>query len=390
MSFCRKHYRRAASYTFASSIVLLVLFGQAAIAPAASDPSALIRINQVQVIGTHNSYHAGLLPGIAQLMQQSDPEAFKTLEYKHADLATQLDHGIRQIELDIFSDAAGGRFAHPTGPALVAKAGLPPDLNPYPDGRMLQPGFKVIHVQDIDYASNCQPFVACLQIVKNWSKEHPLHIPIFILVETKQDVPDAKLPWTQPEPYTAATFQALDTAIRSVFSHQEIITPDQVRGKYPTLEQAVLAGNWPTLKQARGKVIFLLDQPSNGPIYLQGHPSLRGRVLFTNATPGQADAAFVEANEASEAEIEALVRKGYLVRTRSDADTIEGRTNDTRRRDQVLASGAQMVSTDYPAFEPARWTGYSVALPGGLPVRCNPIVAPSTCVSADLEAPPAR
>jgi hypothetical protein len=387
MGLCRKHYRRAASCMFASSIVL---FGHTAMAPAASDPAALVRINQIQVIGTHNSYHAGLLPGIAQLMQQSDPESFKTLEYKHADLATQLDHGIRQIELDIFSDAAGGRFAHPSGPALVAKAGLPPDPNPYPDGRMLQPGFKVIHVQDIDYASNCQPFVVCLQIVKNWSKQHPFHIPIFILVETKQDVPDAKLPWTQPEPYTAATFNALDAAIRSVFSNQEIITPDQVRGRYPTLEQAVLAGNWPTLKQARGKVIFLLDQPSNGPIYLQGHPSLRARVLFTNATPGGADAAFVEANDASQAEIEALVRKGYLVRTRSDADTIAGRTNDTRRRDRVLASGAQMVSTDYPAFEPARWTGYSVALPGGLPVRCNPIVAPSTCVSADLEAPPAR
>ncbi len=388
MGLCTKHYRRAASCIFASSIVL---FGQAAIAPAASDPAALVRINQIQVIGTHNSYHAGLLPGIAQLMQQSDPEAFKTLEYKHADLATQLDHGIRQIELDIFSDAAGGRFARPSGPALVAKAGLPPDSNPYPDGLMLQSGFKVIHVQDIDYASNCQPFVACLQIVKNWSKHHPLHVPIFILVETKQDVPDdAKISWTQPEHYTAATFDALDTAIRSVFSNREIITPDQVRGRYPTLEQAVLAGNWPTLKQARGKVIFLLDQPSNGPIYLEGHPSLRGRVLFTNATPGGADAAFVEANDASEAEIEALVRKGYLVRTRSDAETIEGRTNDTRRRDQVLASGAQMVSTDYPAFEPARWTGYSVALPGGLPVRCNPIVALSTCVSADLEAPPSR
>jgi hypothetical protein len=385
MDPCKKHYRLAASCIFASSIVLPVLFGQAAVAPAASDPVPLVRINQIQVIGTHNSYHAGLLPGNAQLVKQSDPEAFKTLQYKHADLATQLDHGIRQIELDIFSDAAGGRFAHPAGPGLVAKAGLPPDLNPYPDGRMLKPGFKVIHVQDIDYASNCQPFVACLQIVKNWSKQHPLHVPIFILVETKQDVPDANFPWTQPEPYTAATFNALDTEIRSVFSYQEIITPDQVRGRYPTLEQAVLAGNWPTLAQARGKVIFLLDQQSNGSIYLQGHPSLRARVLFTNATPGRADAAFVEANEASEAEIEALVRKGYLVRTRSDADTIEGRTNDTQRRDQVLASGAQMVSTDYPAFEPARWTGYNVALPGGVPARCNPVVAPSTCVSADLE-----
>jgi hypothetical protein len=241
---------------------------------------------------------------------------------------------------------------------------------------MLKPGFKVIHVQDIDYASNCQPFVACLQIVKNWSKQHPFHVPIFILVETKQDVPeDAKISWTQPELYTAAIFNALDTALRSVFSNQEIITPDQVRGGYPTLEQAVLAGNWPTLKQARGKVIFLLDQQSNGPIYLQGHPGLHARVLFTNATPDRADAAFVEANDASEAEIEALVRKGYLVRTRSDADTIDGRTNDTRRRDQVLASGAQMVSTDYPAFEPARWTG-STALP--CPADCRPAAIPSS------------
>jgi hypothetical protein len=378
MAFCTK---RAALCLVAS---LLALFGQKG-GSAASDPDASVRVNQIQVIGTHNSYHAGLLPGIAKILHEKDPEDFKGLEYAHADLATQLDHGIRQIELDIFSDAAGGRFAHPLGPAMVAKAGLPPDADPYPGSLMQRPGFKVIHVQDIDYASNCQPFVACLEIVRKWSNAHPLHVPIFILVETKQDVPDAKIQWTQPEPYTAATFNALDAEIRSVFSKNEIITPDQVRGKYQTLEQAVLAGNWPALAEARGKIVFLLDQQSNGPLYLAGHRGLHGRVLFTNATPGRADAAFVEANEGSQAEIEALVRKGYLVRTRSDADTVEGRSNDTRRRDLVLASGAQMISTDYPAFEPARWTGYTVALPDGLPARCNPIIAPPNCVSADLE-----
>jgi hypothetical protein len=77
-------------------------------------------------------------------------------------------------------------------------------------------------------------------------------------------------------------------------------------------------------------------------------------------------------NDTGKVEIEALVRKGYLVRTRSDADTMEGRTNDTRRRDQVLASGAQLISTNYPAFEPASWTGYSVALPDGLPAPLQP------------------
>jgi len=127
-----------------------------------------------------------------------------------------------------------------------------------------------------------------------------------------------------------------------------------------------------------------MDQRPVGPVYLAGHPSLRGRVLFTNAEPGEADAAFIERNDGPAADITVLVRKGYLVRTRTDAETQEARINDTRRRDAMLASGAQILSTDYPAAEPARWPGgYFVALPGKAVVRCNPINAPSTCHAKD-------
>lgn len=182
-----------------------------------------------------------------------------------------------------------------------------------------------------------------------------------------------------PERFTGATFDALDAEIRTVFKEGEIITPDQVRGTHATLEEAALAGEWPTLAAARGKVMFLMDQRPVGPVYLEGHPSLRGRIIFTNAEPGQADAAFTEENEGSQEEIAALVRKGYLVRTRTDADTKQGRTNDTTRRDIALASGAQILSTDYPTSEPAQWTGYSVSLPRGAVARCNPINAPANC-----------
>ncbi len=358
----------------------------AACAPAQSgDPDAAVRINQIQVIGTHNSYHAGLQPGIAKLMEQMNPQALATLEYAHAGLAAQLDHGIRQIELDIFADSQGGRFAHPKGPEMVAKAGVLADPEPYPDGVMHKPGFKVMHIQDIDFVSNCQPFVACLQIVRAWSKAHPRHLPIYILVETKEGKPNAELPWTETEPYNSSAFDALDAEIRSVFPANAMIVPDQVRGHHHTLEEAVRKDGWPTLKRARGKVIFLMDVARIGPIYLEGHPSLRGRVLFTNATPGHPDAAFIEQNEANAAAIAALVRQGYLVRAQADADTVEARTNDTRRRDQALGSGAQIVSTDYPAFEPARWTGYFVSLPAGPPARCNPVTAPVTCVDSMLE-----
>lgn len=349
------------------------------------DPDASVRINQIQVIGTHNSYHAGLLPGIAKLLQQKNPDAFASLDYAHGDLATQSNHGIRQIELDIFADSKGGRFAHPLGAALVAQAGLPADPDPYPNGLMMKPGFKVMHVQDIDYASVCQPFTACLQIVRAWSRAHPEHVPIFILVETKQDIPSAEIPFTVPEPFTAATFDALDAEIRSVFSEDEMITPGQVRGRHRTLNQAVRGGGWPTLAQARGKVIFLMDQEWAGPIYMEKHPGLRGRILFTNSTPGSPDAAFVEENEGNAARTETLVRQGYLVRTQADSGTVEARTNDTRRRDKALNSGAQIVSSDYPQFEPARWSGYFVALPGGPPARCNPLIGPPNCVDSMLE-----
>jgi hypothetical protein len=347
--------------------------------PAIAQKGDQLRINQIQVIGTHNSYHAGFAPNAAKLWEEKNPRAFSGLDYRHQPLAEQFDSGVRQIELDVFADSKGGLYAHPAGPAMVAAAHLPPDPDFDPDGLMAKPGFKVLHMQDIDYRSTCEPFAACLEQVRKWSRAHPKHIPIFILVETKEEKPRAPAQVTVPEPFSASTFDALDAAIRSVFPANEMITPDDVRGSHETLNEAVLAGNWPTLKSARGKVIFLMDQRPVGPIYLAGHPSLRGRVLFTNAEPGQPDAAFIERNDGPANDITTLVQKGYLVRARTDSDTREARTNSTDRRDAMFASGAQMLSTDYPVNEPARWPGhFVVALPGNAVARWDPVNTPVT------------
>jgi hypothetical protein len=338
------------------------------------------KINQIQVIGTHNSYHAGIAPNEAKLWQAKYADAYKGLDYRHQPLAQQLDSGVRQIELDIYADTKGGLYAHPSGPANVAAAGLPADPPFDPDGVMKKPGFKVMHMQDVDYRSTCEPFTACLEQVRAWSKAHPDHVPLFVLVETKQGKPRPELHLTEPEPFTSATFDALDAEIRSVFPPEEVITPDDVRGHYDTLNEAVLAGNWPTLASARGKIIFLMDQRPVGPIYLEGHPSLRGRMIFTNSEPGQPDAAFIERNDGPASEITKLVRDGYLIRTRTDADTKEARSNDTSRRDAMIASGAQILSTDYPVNEPARWEGHFVVkLPGNQEARCNPVNSPPGC-----------
>jgi hypothetical protein len=173
-------------------------------------------------------------------------------------------------------------------------------------------------------------------------------------------------------------FDDLDKEIRSVILPDKMIVPDEVRGTHATLEEAVLAGGWPTLASARGKVIFLLDQRKAQPDYVAGHPSLKGRVIFTNAAPGSPDAAFTEENDPLKdpALIPSLVKKGYLVRTRTDADTVQARSGDTKMRNAALASGAQILSSDYSFSEKAKWTGYSVNFPSGTITRCNPVLAP--------------
>jgi calcium-dependent phosphoinositide phospholipase C len=352
-----------------------------------------IHINQIQFVGSHNSYHTGIAPSERKLIEQKNPKFMRSLDYAHQPLPDQLSGGVRQLEIDVFADSKGGRYAHPAIVDQVAAAGLPADPDFDPQHEMDKPGFKVMHVMNVDQRSSCHTFISCLTIVRGWSTEHPQHLPIFILVETKQGREGTPAQANGPEAFTSATFDALDAEIRSVFPPSEMITPDQVRGDYPTLVEAVTAtnnggkktGGWPTLAEARGKVIFLMDQRPVGPVYTEGHPSLRGRVIFTNAVPGAPDAAFTEENSGTKEEIDALAHEGYLIRTRTDDGTEEARNNDHTREDLVLSSGAQMLSTDYPSSEPSKWTGFFVALPHGLIARCNPVTAPPGCVDTLLE-----
>ena len=126
--------------------------------------------------------------------------------------------------------------------------------------------------------------------------------------------------------------------------------------------------------------MFMLDQERVGPLYTKGHPSLEGRPIFTNATPGTPDAAFVKMNNPLSEKIADVVRKGYMVRTMADAGAAGVKAGDVRKRDAALASGAQMVSTDYPFDEKSAVSGYAVRFEGSTAnVRCNPVVKVAGC-----------
>ena len=350
-----------------------------------------MRLNHVQVLGTHNSYHKEPRPALLALISSIDPAAAASFEYTHRPLDEQFGPlGIRQVELDVFADPDGGLFAVPLGPILVQ--GFPDPIKP----ELEAPGFKVLHIPDIDFETTCLTFVTCLQTIKAWSDANPGHLPLMVLVEANDDplvLPPGVLPPGVPPPAVPVLFGAreldgIDAEIRSVFSDDQLITPDDVRGGRATLEQAVLKDGWPTLNESRGRLLFALDNTdAKRDLYIAGHPSLEGRVMFTSSPPGSPESAFVKVNEplGNEAFIRELVGAGYIVRTRADADTFEARFGLTARRDAALASGAQFVSTDYPEPDPDFGTGYFVAIAGGTNARCNPVLSPPGCDSSALE-----
>ena len=339
-----------------------------------------LKLNQIQVIGTHNSYHIQPSAGISALLAASGAEALsQSWEYTHLPLTEQLENqGIRQFELDIFADPVGGLYADPIGYQLAKANGLPVGPAPNPAGVLDEPGLKVLHVQDLDFRSTTPTFIAALEELDAWSDANPDHIPVLVLVEAKDAPlpPTSDITFTTPLPFDADALDSIDAEIRAVFTDDEILTPDEIRGDFATLNEAVLSGGWPTLEEAQGQILFALD--NTGKVrdrYLDGHPSLEGRVMFADAPVGSPEAAFLKRNDAFDPTIPGLVEQGYLIRTRADVDTVEARLNDTTRRDTAFASGAQFVSTDYPEPNLA-FSDYAVAFPDGTTVRVNPLTGP--------------
>lgn len=333
---------------------------------------ANVRINQLQSVGTHNSYKQRIPENeMAIIAERAAPLAI-TLDYAHEPLSVQLDRGARELEIDPSDDPEGGLYSSPLMLKLLAAKGQPAPV--YDFSAMAKPGIKVIHIADIDYRSHCLMFVECLRQVKAWSDAHPKHTPILMMINPKSSgvswVGAAKvLPWGK------AAFDRMDAEIRSVFPASQIIEPDDVRGSHATLREAVMNGGWPKLGEARGKVIFAMDlSPEANAPYAVGHPSLKGRAAFMTTFPDAPEAAYFTMNEPvkDQALIQERVRQGFLIRTRADADTREARAGDTARREAAFASGAQFVSTDYQEADTRFGTGFTVKLPGGV-TRCSPV-----------------
>ena len=294
-----------------------------------------ISINHTQFVGSHNSYKQSMPDGFIKQLMKVNPGLVESLEYEHIPLAEQLDLGIRKLELDVFYVSEEEKF-------LVG------------------------HVQHIDMNSNCATLRICLTQIISWSQNNPTHGPIWISFNAK-DSYIFGLP--TPEVFGPVAFALMDSIIEEMLG-EKLIRP-----------RDIVDLNWPLLDEARGKFILILDEGgAKRDLYYDGWQQ---RPMFTNAPEGHPAAAIMILNDpiGQFDEIQRLVKAGYMVRTRADADTHEARENDTTRRAAAFASGAQAVSTDY--YLPATHFGseYQVSLPQ--PIDCNPIMAPINCLVSE-------
>ena len=105
-------------------------------------------LTQLQVLGSHNSYHLAPPQPIIDLLTGDlakaviPPSAYlpQAWEYSHPSLTTQLDGGLRAFELDVQPDPQGGLYSQP---AMLKFAGVNATL---PDLSLKEPGYKVLYV----------------------------------------------------------------------------------------------------------------------------------------------------------------------------------------------------------------------------------------------------
>lgn len=296
----------------------------------------VLRLNQLQAKATHNSYHV------------AKPNTVAPLDYTHQPLGVQVSaQGVRAFELDT-------RFIPETD------------------------DFEVFHIVSVDDLSTCRKFVACLAALRDWSKKNPAHHTLVVQIEPKEPPP------ADAEPY----FGKLEAEILSVWPRESIVTPDDVQGAVATLREAIVTNGWPTLGATRGKILFYVDNASEWrTAYTKADKDLSGRLMFVNSSPGKDyEATYVLNDPVGQAtQIADALASNFFVRTRADGDNVEPLAGDTTKRDAAFATGAQLVSTDYPAK--VEGVDYVVNVPGGTPSRCNPVTAPVDCTSKDIEHP---
>lgn len=327
-------------------------------------------INEIQIIGSHNSYRRLPPSSVLIELEKLRPGLRGKLEYEHPPLDVQLDLGLRLLELDFYADPKGGLFSDPPNFDFIQSN----EILPFDEEALQLPGFKVMHIQGYDNFSHCLHLKDCLKVLKKWSDSNPEHTLITLTMNVKEDQVFDNLP--KPLKFNAAILDELDALMISIFGKQRILRPDDVRGNNDSLREAVVNQGWPKLSETKQKFMFVLDEatPSASLVYRKNHPSLKDRVMFAQYPVEDDEASFMVFWDINGHEdiVSELVNKGFLVRVSSDIGTKEARLNDKSRLNKAINSGAQFIASDYyPGHISPFNTDYLAQFSNGATIKCQ-------------------
>jgi hypothetical protein len=334
------------------------------------------RLNQVQLIGTHNSYKQlpdHLMLAAMARFDSANPQAqgrMAQLLYAHAPLDQQLTQGIRLFELDLHrvtSDTAGltSRYRKAFGRDAIRRA---PPLPRLADDSSI----RVLHALDHDFRSHCPALSQCLAQFASWSNSNPGHAPIIIILEAKgvgRQVTRLTAQGLREDrrgtEFSGTDWQRVEADIKTVLGPGRIFTPAQLRGSYKTMREALAARGWPRFGDLRGKFIFIA---SGSHAAKQAVSSLRDPVLFVFHELDHPEAAFVAELDPFSPQIEVMIEAGLIVAAYADHGLVEAGMGQTERRDRLMKAGVQLIMTDFP-FESPAFPNYQVVFPEGGYVR---------------------
>lgn len=278
-----------------------------------------VRINEIAVMGTHNSY---------QLLATAPNRMFSAVldfitfgkkghkrNFEMDTLTEQLERGVRNLELDIETIDNDGSIS-----------------------------FTVMHKPITDNVSSAYNFEKCLEEIALWSDNNPGHIPVYLLIEPKADVPEIN----NMKNFTADYALEFDKVLRKVLGDR-LITPEAVKGDFESLKEMRLSDQWPTLSQAAGKIIAILHPCDATQGYIDADPTITAQAMFPVLTIGDADksyTAFIIENDPSNAvnNKKTVEEKNLMVRSRADSYP----NYSDERYAQADICGSHIITTDYP------------------------------------------
>ena len=279
-----------------------------------------VKINEIAVVGTHNSYQLiGTLPkqGLMKVLQIISFGAVENKAVFEMDTFTeQLEQGVRNLEIDIETVDDEGDVS-----------------------------FIVTHDPILDNVSSAHNFAKGLEEIAMWSDNNPGHLPVYLLIEPKDDVPSIN----NMKNFSLEYALEFDKVLRQVLGDR-LLTPAQAMGEYESFEEMRKADGWPALKQAAGKIIVLLHPCGVTQEYIDTDISIKTQAMFPMLRFGDIDkayASFILDNDpvsATENNKKTVEENNLMVRTRADdyPDFSDERYNSADN------CGSHIITTDYP------------------------------------------